>query len=202
MHFSLKPDRSLWTVDDRCWLFLNDGTCFSYKHVVTLDSQVWRSNRKGFLILSLWVSSGLKPSLTPCSSSFSSVSRTLGELEAKRRQCRFSSGMMNSSSLLGDKPLGVVWRAAEGTDSSRMEPRSVFIWGGSHVTTCSQINSTHTEPEESFEERAVPPYLRGAKDDSVVVLSSTGSFFLLSTETDGHWAEAIIHAKEVLVFCD
>lgn len=67
--------------------------------------------------------------LTPCSSSFSSVSRTLGEFEAKRRQCRFSSGMMNSSNLLGDKPLGVVWRAAEGTDSSRMEPRSVFIWG-------------------------------------------------------------------------
>lgn len=71
--------------------------------------------------------------LTPCSSSFSRVSRTLGEFEAKRRQCRFSSGMMNSSSLLGDKPLGVVWRAAEGTDSSKMEPRSVFIWGeGSH----------------------------------------------------------------------
>ncbi|TNN72498.1 hypothetical protein EYF80_017274 [Liparis tanakae] len=47
-------------------------------------------------------------SLTPCSSSFSRVSLTLGEFEAKRRQCRFSSGMMNSSSLLGDRPRGVV----------------------------------------------------------------------------------------------
>lgn len=53
----------------------------------------------------------------------------MGEFDAKRRQCKFSSGMMNSSSLFGDRPLGVVCRAAEGTDSSRMDPRSVFIWG-------------------------------------------------------------------------
>lgn len=134
--------------------------------------------------------------LTPCSSSFSRVSRTLGEFEAKRRQCRFSSGMMNSSSLLGDKPLGVVWRAAEGTDSSRMEPRSVFIWGNRSLSSL-QVRSgfTHTELKVNI-------YLCGAKDDSAIVLSSTGSFFLLSTETDGHWAEAIVHAKEILVFCD
>lgn len=48
----------------------------------------------------------------------------------------------------------------------------------------------------------MPAYLCGAKDDSVIVLSSAGSFFLLSTETDGHWAEAIVHAEEILVFCD
>lgn len=44
-------------------------------------------------------------------------------------------------------------------------------------------------------------YLCGAKNDSAVVLSSTGSFFLLSTETNGHWTEAIVHAEEILVFC-
>lgn len=110
---------------------------------------------------------------------------------------------MNSSSLLGDKPLGVVWRAAEGTDSSKMEPRSVFIWeGGFTFTTSSQINFTYTEPEESFKGRKALFYLCGAKDDSVIVLSSTGSFFLLSTETDGYWTEAIVHAEEILVFCD
>lgn len=66
--------------------------------------------------------------LTPCSSSLSRVSRTLGEVEARRKQWRLSSGMMNSRSLLGDRPRGVVWRAADGTDSSRMEPRRVFSW--------------------------------------------------------------------------
>lgn len=45
-------------------------------------------------------------------------------------------------------------------------------------------------------------YLRGAEDDSVIVLSSAGSFFLLSAETDGHRTEAIIHAEEILMFCD
>lgn len=48
----------------------------------------------------------------------------------------------------------------------------------------------------------MPVYLCGAKDDSVIVLSSTGSFLLLSAETDGHRTEAIIHAKEILMFCD
>lgn len=137
--------------------------------------------------------------LTPCSSSFSRVSRTFGEFEAKRRQCRFSSGMMNSSSLLGDKPLGVVWRAAEGTDSSRMEPRSVFIWGeDSHLShPVGSIEHTLNSRTAKYEF-----YLCGAKDDSAIVLSSAGSFFLLSTEADGHWTEAIVHAEEILVFCD
>lgn len=45
-------------------------------------------------------------------------------------------------------------------------------------------------------------HLCGAKDDSVIVLSSTGSFFLLPTETDGNWTEAVIYAEEILVFCD
>ena len=62
----------------------------------------------------------------------------------------------------------------------------------------SQINFTHTE----LEERNVPVYLCGAKDDSVIVLSTAGSFLLLSTETDGHRTEAIIHTKEILMFCD
>lgn len=48
----------------------------------------------------------------------------------------------------------------------------------------------------------MPGYLCGAKDDSIIVLSSAGSFLLLSTETDGHWTEAIVHAEEILVFCD
>ena len=61
---------------------------------------------------------------------------------------------------------------------------------------------THAELEGSFERRKVPAYLRGAKDDSVIVLSAAGSFFLLPTETDGHWTEAVVHAEEILVFCD
>lgn len=45
-------------------------------------------------------------------------------------------------------------------------------------------------------------YLRGAKDDSVIVLSSAGSFFLVPAETDGHWAETVVHSEEILVFCN
>lgn len=44
------------------------------------------------------------------------------------------------------------------------------------------------------------PYLCGAEDDSVIVLSSTGSFLLISAEANGHRPEAIINPKEVLVF--
>lgn len=44
-------------------------------------------------------------------------------------------------------------------------------------------------------------HLCSAEDDAAVVLSSTGSFLLLSAEADGHGAEAVVHAKEVLVFC-
>lgn len=47
----------------------------------------------------------------------------------------------------------------------------------------------------------VKVYLCGAEDDSVIVLSPTGSLFLISAEADSHWAEAIVNPKEVLVFC-
>ncbi len=63
-----------------------------------------------------------------------------------------------------------------------------------------QIDFMQAEHEKSYEESKVQVNLRGAKDDSAIVLSSTGSFFLLSTETDGHWTEAIVHAEEILVF--
>ncbi|KAF3840734.1 hypothetical protein F7725_006596 [Dissostichus mawsoni] len=66
-----------------------------------------RSDRRGTDALRIMILRQDAAVLTPCSSSFSRVSRTLGEFEAKRRQCRFSSGMMNSSSLFGDKPRGV-----------------------------------------------------------------------------------------------
>lgn len=45
-------------------------------------------------------------------------------------------------------------------------------------------------------------YLCGTKDDSVIVLCSAGSFFLLTTKTDGHWTEAVVYAEEILVFCE
>lgn len=45
-------------------------------------------------------------------------------------------------------------------------------------------------------------YLRGAEDDSAVVLSSAGSFLLLAAEADGHWAEALVDPEEVLVLYD
>lgn len=45
-------------------------------------------------------------------------------------------------------------------------------------------------------------YLCGAEDDSAVVLSSAGSFLVLAAEADGHWTEAIVDAKEVLMFYD
>lgn len=45
-------------------------------------------------------------------------------------------------------------------------------------------------------------YLRGAEDDSAIVLSSAGSFLLLTAEADGHWTEAIVDAEEVLMFYD
>lgn len=88
------------------------------------------------------------------------------------------------------------WLLQDGP-SQRLHLRGRFTF-----ITPGRINFTHTELEESFEGREVAVYLCGAKDDSVIVLSSAGSFFLLSTETDGHWTEAIVHAEEILVFCD
>ena len=43
-------------------------------------------------------------------------------------------------------------------------------------------------------------YLCGAEDDPVVVLCSAGTLPLLPAEADGHRAEALVDAKEVLVF--
>lgn len=54
----------------------------------------------------------------------------------------------------------------------------------------------------ALRKRKVLVYLCGTKDDSVIVLSSTGSFFLLPTKTNGHWTEAVVYAEEILVFCD
>ena len=72
----------------------------------------------------------------------------------------------------------------------------------SHSSHPVKIHFTHTEPEGSSEAREGKSYLGGAKDDPVIVLSSTGSLLLLSTEADGHRAEAVVHAEEILVFCD
>lgn len=44
-------------------------------------------------------------------------------------------------------------------------------------------------------------YLCGTKDDPVVILGTTGTFFLLPAETDGHRSKAVVHAKEILVVC-
>lgn len=44
-------------------------------------------------------------------------------------------------------------------------------------------------------------YLCSAEDDAAVVLSSAGSLLLLPAEADGHRAEAVVHAEEILVFC-
>lgn len=64
--------------------------------------------------------------LTPCSSSFNRVSGTLGELDAKRRHCIFTSDTMYSNCFLGDIALEELERMDEGKASSKIEPRRVF----------------------------------------------------------------------------
>lgn len=95
-----------------CTHLISISVSVTFKH----ELQVHQNYRKQLNVISL----------TPCSSSLRSVSLTLGEVEASLRQCRLRSGKINSSSLLGERPRGVVWRAAEGTDSSRIEPLRVF----------------------------------------------------------------------------
>lgn len=72
------------------------------------------------------------------------MSLTLGDVEASLRQCRLSSGKINSSSLLGERPRGVVWRAADGTDSSMIEPLRVFscrkMTGTRPINDCKRHN--------------------------------------------------------------
>lgn len=53
--------------------------------------------------------------------------------------------------------------------------------------------------EGDSQERKVQVYLCGAEDDPAIVLSSAGSFLLLTAEADGHRTEAIVDAEEVLV---
>lgn len=71
---------------------------------------------------------GLRPKagLTPCSSSFSSCSVTLGVLRASRKQWMLSSGMTYSSASFRGRPRPVPCLVAVGVASSRMEPRSVM----------------------------------------------------------------------------
>lgn len=66
------------------------------------------------------------PQLTPCSSSFSSCSVTLGVLRASRRQWMFSSGMTYSRASFRGRPRPVPCFVAVGVASSRMEPRRVM----------------------------------------------------------------------------
>lgn len=67
--------------------------------------------------------------LTPCSSSFSSCSGTLGELMAILRHWMLSSGMTYSSTSFSGRPRAVPCLAVDGMASSSMAPRSVVSWG-------------------------------------------------------------------------
>lgn len=68
------------------------------------------------------------PARTPCSSSLSSCSGTLGELAACRRHWMLSSGTTYSRTSLRGRPRAVPCRAVEGTASSRIAPRRVVSW--------------------------------------------------------------------------
>lgn len=67
-----------------------------------------------------------EPRLTPCSSSFSSCSVTLGVLRASLRQWMLSSGMTYSRASFRGRPRPVPCFVAVGVASSRMDPRRVM----------------------------------------------------------------------------
>lgn len=100
------------------------------------------------------------------------------------------------------QPLGS--QASGGRVSSRRGHRllqdgtsqSLHLRTGFTLNTSGRINFTHRTGE------ARCFYLCGAKYDSTVVLSAAGSFFLLSTEADGHRPEAFVNSKKILMFCD
>ncbi len=66
--------------------------------------------------------------LTPCWSSFSSCSGTLGELAASLRHWVLISGTTYSRTSLRGSPREVPCLAVEGTASSRIEPLKVVSW--------------------------------------------------------------------------
>ncbi len=66
--------------------------------------------------------------LTPCWSSFSSCSGTLGELVASLRHWMLTSGTTYSRTSLRGSPREVPCLAVEGTASSRIEPLKVVSW--------------------------------------------------------------------------
>lgn len=68
---------------------------------------------------------------TPCSSSLSSCSGTLGELEACLRHGMLSSGITYSSTSLSGRPLAVPCRAVDGIASSKIAPLSVVSYSRS-----------------------------------------------------------------------
>ncbi len=78
--------------------------------------------------------------LTPCSSSFSSCSGTLGELRASLRHWILSSGMTYSSTSFSGRPRAVPCLAVDGMASSRMAPRSVVSWQKRQMVKFHPVN--------------------------------------------------------------
>lgn len=78
--------------------------------------------------------------LTPCSSSLSSCSGTLGELRASLRHWILSSGMTYSSTSFSGRPRAVPCLAVDGMASSRMAPRSVVSWERRQIMKFHPVN--------------------------------------------------------------
>lgn len=68
---------------------------------------------------------GLSTTLTPCWSSCSSISGTLGESVASRRSWMLSSGTTNSKMSLRGSPRLALCLDEDGTESSRTDPLKV-----------------------------------------------------------------------------
>lgn len=95
------------------------------------------------IIRSLWWHSkhwGHLDVLTPCSSSLSSCSGTLGELRASLRHWILSSGMTYSSTSFSGRPRAVPCLAVDGMASSRMAPRSVVSWQKTQMVKFHPVN--------------------------------------------------------------
>lgn len=75
---------------------------------------------------------------TPCSSSLSSCSGTLGELAACRRHWMLSSGTTYSSTSLRGSPRAVPCLAVEGMASSKIAPLRVVSCGAEHESSVTR----------------------------------------------------------------
>lgn len=95
---------------------------------------------------------------TPCSSSLSSCSETLGELEACLRHWMLSSGMTYSRTSLSGRPRAVPCLAVEGMASSKIAPLSVVSCGAkwhSSVNLDSLKHHVSAASKKKEEERGV-----------------------------------------------